>query len=145
MAQDRRIDALLEEYDACLATRDHYDSVRWLIASIFVGFSLTAFGVSFIDTANPVIPVVLLAVFSLLLFGIAIAFFEHAQPYVKESLDRALQIEYALVAFGIPMQLQQNIRRKSSQGRGKLILIFLSIIVLSFWIIRVLVAILGLQ
>lgn len=145
MAQDQRIDALLREYDACLTTRNHYDNVRWTIATIFVAFSLAAFGLSFnvkITTpTNTAIAVVLLAVFSLLIFGISIAYFEHVQPYVRESLDRALQIEYALVAFGIPMQLQQNIIRKSpNRGRGQLILIFLSIIVLSFWVIRVLIA-----
>jgi hypothetical protein len=43
----KRIDVLLEEYQACQNTRNHYDNIRWTIGSIFIAISLAIFGISF--------------------------------------------------------------------------------------------------
>jgi hypothetical protein len=39
-----RIKALLEEYHDCHQTRDHYDSVRWTIGSIFIASGVLLLG-----------------------------------------------------------------------------------------------------
>jgi hypothetical protein len=67
----KEVDILLAEYQAAHMNRDHYDSVRWTMGSIFIVGSLTLFGISF---AEPVVgmplQVGLLAVVSVILFGV---------------------------------------------------------------------------
>lgn len=140
MLRDLRVKALLTEYESCHTTKYHYDSVRWTIASIFVGFSLTTFGVSFLDKANAVLPVLLLASFSISLFVIAIAWYEHVNPWIETSQDRLWEIEAQLSQyFGIDVRLHRLIRAKSGrfEGRGTMIKNFLVVIVIVFWGLRI--------
>ena len=45
--QEKNVDVLIAEYHACQENRSHYDSIRWVIGSIFIGASLALFGLSF--------------------------------------------------------------------------------------------------
>ncbi len=131
--------ALLTEYEACQTNRNHYDSVRWTIASIFIGFSLTTFGVSFLNGANTIVAVFLLASFSILLFLIAIAYYEHVDPWIETSQDRLWQIEDQLQDLGLVVRLHHMIDEESGryEGRGTLITYILIAIVVMFWALRI--------
>ena len=66
--EKKKIDVLLAEYQACHRNRDHYDSVRWTIGSIFIATSLTLFGISFLkEVRGNLMEVIFIAVFSVLL------------------------------------------------------------------------------
>jgi len=142
--RDLQVKALLAEYEACHTNRNHYDSVRWTIASLFIGFSLTTFGVSFLKEANTIVPVLLLASFSILLFLIAIAYYTHVNPWIETSQDRLWEIEGQLQYYGVNVRLHQMIRARSGhyEGHGTMITNALIVIVIVFWALRVLVALL---
>jgi hypothetical protein len=109
LSVEKRIEVLLAEYDACHKNRDHYDIIRWTIASIFAGASIAIFGASFLEPAlDSPYAVVLLTVLSLVLLGISAAYHEHVDPWVRISLDRAFEIENELRTLGFGTQLHSE-------------------------------------
>jgi len=81
--------------------RDHYDSVRWTIGSIFIVGSLTLFGISFVEpVVRMPLQVALLAGVSVILFGVFAAYHLHVEPYVKMSIRRLQMIEKELQTQG---------------------------------------------
>ena len=98
---------------------------------------------SFLDKANNPLGVLLLAFFSILLLVVWIAYFRHADPWIRISKDRAWQIEDELASkSGISVRLHHEIREKTEryEGRGRKITTLLVIIVVVFWLVRIALA-----
>jgi len=90
------LDILLVEYQCAHMNRDHYDSVRWTIGSIFIIASLTAFGASLVESVTQT-QVLLLCFASGFLYGVWLLYNWHIEPYVKMSLARLQGIERELI------------------------------------------------
>lgn len=105
-----RAKALLSEYQACHRNRNHYDSVRWTIGSIFIATSLALFGVSFwkeiIDEPQKVL---LVAIFSGALIATWYLYNRHVNPYVMASVVRFHEIEKELRRMGYSINLHRSI------------------------------------
>lgn len=137
------VEALLAEYQACHMNRDHYDSVRWTIGSIFIAASLTLFGISFLEPIVHNRPaVVVMAAFSLFLFAVWYAYNQHVNPYVKTSLRRLREIESELKNMGLVSQgvsiprLHTLIRKAAPEGRGIWIVRALAAMLILAWVLR---------
>ena len=136
LSVDKRIDVLLNEYTACHSNRDHYDSIRWTIVSIFGGASIATFGISFLDPVrgNPY-AVGSLAAFSVILLVISWAYYQHVNPWVNLSLIRTFQVENELRSLGFNIQLHYQIRANDNahfkfRGLWITILLYLTIIII---------------
>jgi len=138
------VEALLAEYHACHMNRDHYDSVRWTIGSIFIAASLTLFGISFVE---PVVrsprTVAVMGIFSLFLFGVWCAYNSHVNPYVKTSLRRLVEIESELKSLGLASphgesipRLHTLIQARAPAGRGVWIVRALAAMLIVAWVLR---------
>jgi len=139
--EKKRIDAFLAEYQACHRNRNHYDSVRWTIGSIFMATSFTLFGISFMETIrNNFMEVNLIAVFSILLTLIWYAYFQHVNLYIMTSFERFLEIETELQKMGLDVRLHHSIvcaSKCKKQKRGYYITAGLLITVFLAWIVRI--------
>ncbi|MCK5626840.1 hypothetical protein KAI23_02605 [Candidatus Bathyarchaeota archaeon] len=137
-----RKDVLLAQYQACNTTRDHYDTIRWLIGSIFIGASLTIFGISF-TTPLGIYEILLIAGFSITLMVIWIFYDNHVQSWIKTSYNLAHEIEEELGYLGL--ELHHRIRAKDDElcktGKGKRIRNYLFYLVVIAWIIRFIMSI----
>lgn len=130
-----RLQILLAEYQACNMNRDHYDSVRWLIGSVFIGASLTAFGLSSTYAEGPL--VLIIALFSQSLVAIFIGYNDIVQAYIDLSLERCREIEIELRKFKAPV-LHSRIDKRTRKRRGRLLTKLLVGITTSAWILRIL-------
>jgi hypothetical protein len=136
-----RVDALLTEYQIAQANRDHNETIRWTICSIFIGVSLAVYGFSFTsDLRENFLAVSLLAGFSMVLMTIWAAYSAHVQPYVNFSQDRLWEIEMELQAmvFAPFPKLHLTIKDKTPRpGRGRQITFSLFMTLLTAWLLRV--------
>jgi magnesium-transporting ATPase (P-type) len=140
--EDTRVNVLLAEYQLAQMNRDHYESGRWNMGTIFIAASLTLFGISFLRDVNDNPPApLLIAVFSILLMVIWGAYNVHVQPYVELSFSRLHEIERTLRELGyldIP-RLHATIRAETiRQRRGIWITIALFVVILLAWAVRIL-------
>jgi heme/copper-type cytochrome/quinol oxidase subunit 4 len=136
-----QIEGLLKEYDVCHSNRNHYDSVRWTIASLFTGFSLAAFGFTFSsDQAVKPVSVTIVGAFAISMFLIGMAYFLHIEPYIRISIDRLYWIEVELQRLGVNVSLHRSIVSMTPRGHGKRFIYFLIVIVVAFWILRLILA-----
>lgn len=157
---------LLTEYQCAHANRDHYDSVRWTIGSIFIIASLTALAATFIE---PMLRMfwqsLVLLVLSAGFYAVFLAYDRHVVPYVKMSINRMQRIERELqlvhsyvsplpdeelelsekhkkdpkrypLINSIP-RLHTMIQKVAPEGRGKMILWVLTLLLILAWILRV--------
>ncbi|MEM3448093.1 MAG: hypothetical protein QXP38_04320 [Nitrososphaerota archaeon] len=144
-SRNDKISVLLAEYQAAHMNRDHYDSMRWTIGSIFIASSLTLLGISFLEpVAHYHLQVLAITSFSCALFFVWLAYSQHVEPWVKASLKRLYEIEEELKVLGFDMRLHHSIREKR-QIRGRWIRNFLIILVLSSCIVRLLLMIIPMR
>lgn len=135
--EKKKIDALLVEYQACHRNRNHYDSVRWTIGSIFIATSLALFGISFLkEVRERFIEVILITTFSLLLMIIWYAYSAHVNPYVMASTLRFHEIELELEKWDFDVTLHYSVWKIKQMIRGVWITYFLFLVVLSAWFLR---------
>ena len=140
---DKRIEVWLVEYKACQQNRDHYDSVRWTMGSIFIATSLTLFGVSFISEIKKEFwEVCVIASFSLLLTMIWYAYNQHIDPYTLESIKRMHKIEQKLRGMDFDFELQRSVfcaSRRHPLGciRGAWITYWLVMAIIGAWFFRI--------
>jgi hypothetical protein len=104
--RDSQIDILLNEYQSCHRNRNHYDSVRWTIGSIFIVASLTLFGLS-LD--KPIVIVILAYYFSWSLIMIWYFYSQHVNPYIMRSMIRMHEIEKKLRDWDFEINLHKSI------------------------------------
>ena len=123
--------ALLEEYQACIQNRNHYDTIIWIIGSIFLAASLTLFGLSF-DKDGLFWDVLLMAFFSSALMVIWFLYVSHVTPYVMMSLVRLHEIELKLYRLKLDIRLNYEIHM-STNARIKGFQIFAGISLLLFF------------
>ena len=136
MSDKTNVEVLLTEYRACHMNRDHYESVKWMIGSIFIAASFTLLGISFVREVRNV-EVALLASFSLVSIFIWTCYSEHVRWFIKRSLDRIEEIEKELQSLGYSIKLHSSIRAKK-QIRARWITVFLIITMFAAWICRML-------
>jgi hypothetical protein len=140
------IDVLLNEYQACHRNINHFDGVRWTIGSIFIGASLTLFGISF---DKRLIEVGLAFFFSLFLMLAWYLYFQHVNPYVLVSILRIHQIEKTLRDMELKnMKLDIGLHRlifmeeeKIFHIKGIWITFILIISIVGMWLLRIAVLI----
>lgn len=101
-----QIDILLNEYQTCHRNRNHYDSVRWTIGSIFIVASLTLFGLSLEKNVETVI---LAYCFSWSLILIWYFYSQHVNPYIMRSMIRMHAIEKKLRDWKFEIELHKSI------------------------------------
>lgn len=140
------MDIWLAEYDAAVQTRNHYDSTRWTIGSIFIAIIFTMFAASFqpLVTNNFVLGV--LAGISLILWFVFVYYDQHVQPWINAAIYRCQMIERNLQLKGYDCHLQNYIRyehdalgnftRKRKQVGAKWIVILFSIMIPLMWLFR---------
>lgn len=143
--EDRSIDILLAEYQACHMTRDCYTNSRWNMGAIFMAASLILLGISFEEqmSTRP-IDVILMGISSLSALFIWLLFNKHLTPWILTSIDRARQIEDELIERGYEIRLHHLIQAGDEESKkrlgiryfsGKQIGYLLYIIVI-VWIVR---------
>jgi len=134
-----KVDVLLAQYQACNATRDHYDSVRWIMGSIFIGASLAALSMSFTDHITAV-QVLFIAIFSIALLVIWIKYDDHVQPWIDTSLELAKKTENDLSDLGLNLRLHHLIRNEDEKQhktrKGRNIRRYLVLVVVIAWAVR---------
>ena len=128
-----KINVLLEEYQACHRNRNHYDSLRWTIGSIFIATSLALFGLSFGRRFEEIF---VIAIFSYFLILIWYLYSQHVNPYVMSSIKRFHEIELELWKMGFDTKLHKSIA-EIRQERGVNITLFLFSAVFALWILRI--------
>jgi len=95
--QERQLNIWLTEYTAANSTRDHYDSTRWLVGSIFIAAIFTMFASSFLDQVpQDNLALGLLAVSSTMLWFVFVFYDQHTQPWINAAIDRCHKIENIL-------------------------------------------------
>lgn len=132
-----QIDIFLNEYQACHQTRNHYDSVRWTIGSIFIGASLALFGLS-LD--KPLVAVLLAFFFSFFLIIVWYLYAHHVNPYVMASIIRSHEIEKALRNMKFRIELHNSIHRTDDEIlnlKGTIITFALFSLVIVIWFFRI--------
>jgi hypothetical protein len=132
-----QIDVFLNEYQACHRNKDHFDSVRWTIGSIFVGASLTLFGISF---GKQVVEVLLASIFSFLLMIFWYLYFQHVNPFVMASIVRIHEIEKALRDRKLEIRLHKSIHDTEKEiihAKGTTITFLLISSMVGMWLFRI--------
>jgi len=111
-----QIDILLNEYQACHRNRNHYDSVRWSIGSIFIAASFTVYGFSLGQQDKSVaLALVLLSMFP---FFIWYFYYQHVNSTVMASIVRMQKIETELRNMDYHINLHNSIRSIQRRPRG---------------------------
>jgi len=147
--EERQLQIWLTEYAAANATRDHYDSNRWFIGSIFIAAIFTLFASSFLDSvARSNIGLGLLADTSIILWFVFVYYDQHVQPWIKVAIDRCHKIEENLRSANYDIHLHAWIkyqRDKSDRVNFKIehselgaawVLWLFSISIPTIWILR---------
>lgn len=137
-----QVEIWLAEYQACQETRNHYDSVRWIIGSIFIGASLTLFGISF---GTSFIEVVVSAIFSILLVIIWYLYAHHVNPYIMVSIIRCHAIEEELRQKTYNVEQHKQIRKIDDDKeivntKGTSITYVLFALIMGMWFLRIAVS-----
>ena len=134
--EELQLNVLLNEYHACHRNRNHYDSIRWSIGSIFIAASLTVYGLS-LDKDDPsvAVPLVLLSMFSILIWY---AYFQHVNPWVMGSIERMQKIEDEIRKMSYKINLHNSIRNNQRIVRGTWITFILLLILSVAWIYKIL-------
>lgn len=135
--QSKNVDVLLAEYQASNSSRDHYDSVRWTIGSIFFGASLATYGVSFL--AYKPLEIVAIAMFSQAFFAVFVLYDQLVQPYIEISLKRCRAIEKQLeekLGEGPKLHRLTHGRTHERKLTGKRLFRSLIVITTFAWIFR---------
>lgn len=135
-----QINVWLNEYQACHRNRNHYDSVRWTIGSIFIGASLTLFGFSLGVGKNHLKEVLLASFFSFFLVIIWYLYSQHVNSYVMTSILRLHEIEKDLRNIGYKITLHKSIRKMDKEIlyiKGIRITFSLLFLVITMWVIRI--------
>jgi hypothetical protein len=136
----------LAEYDAAIQTRNHYDSTRWLIGSIFIAIIFTMFAASFQPLVMSIFSISVLAGVSLILWCVFVYYDQHVQPWIKAALFRCRMIEGYLQSKGYDYRLQSyigyeydrsgNLIRKRNQVGAIWVVVLFSIMIPLMWIAR---------
>jgi hypothetical protein len=136
-----RIEVLLAEYQASYMNRDHYDSVRWLIGSIFIAASFTLLGASFLDpVARDIRAVGFLGIISIVLMLLWVLYDHRVSPWIRIALRRCAEIEDELRKLGFEIGLHSSIREYDKSHHRKSAgwyVAVLLILVCVAWIFRV--------
>jgi len=136
--KEKKVDVLLEEYQACHRNRNHYDSVRWTIGSIFIAISSAIFGVSLTkDVMDEPNIIMLLAVFSLVLIFVWYLFVQHVNPYVWQSIIRFHEIEKELREMRFDIRLHKSIYNVKQKMKGIYITCILLMAFIIVWLLRI--------
>lgn len=128
---------LLTEYRVCQMNKDHYDGVRWTMASIFIGASFALLGFSFTeDIVGDKNAVSFMALFSLAMFLIWVAYNQHTQPWIHTSNDRQHEIEQRLQKSNYDIKLHTLIKAKK-QIPGVWIFFLMILTIFLAWSFRI--------
>ncbi len=118
--EDRRIDVLLNEYQAGHRNRNHYDSVRWTVGSILIATSFALLGLSFQEKIYEEFWAVnFMAFFSIWLFLLWYIYNQYVNPYIMGSILRMHEIEQELRDGNFDIRLHKSIFKETSQRRLK--------------------------
>lgn len=137
----------LAEYDAAVQTRNHYDSERWLIGSIFIAVIFTMFAASFQALVANSLILGALAGISVTLWCVFVYYDQHVQPWINAAIFRMQMIEGYLQSRGYDCRLQGYIRyeydrstgnftRERKQVSGKWVIVLFSMMIPLMWIFR---------
>jgi hypothetical protein len=121
--------------------RDHYDSVRWLIGSIFIASSFTLLGASFLDTIAYSLPSLCLVAFvSVLVLLIWVGYDRRVSPWIITSIKRCWAIELELENLGYnSITLHRLIRdydKENKRKSARYLVILLTAVVVVAWVVR---------
>jgi hypothetical protein len=131
-----QIEILLQEYASSHDTRNHYDNVQWIIGSIFIGASLTLFGLS-LNTG--LVEVILSFLFSLSSILIWFLYTSHVNNYITASIIRCHEIEdYLRKEYAFEIKLHKSIWKMEyfPKIRGITITFSLISLITFFWLLR---------
>jgi hypothetical protein len=121
--QKEKVRVWLAEYEACYSNRNHFESVYWLIASIFLVASFTSLGLSFQESIiNNVSVVLFLTFLSIFLFIVLMLYNFMVQRYVDISYERIHEIEKQLRGLKLDIQLHTIINTQCRKHMGVVIL-----------------------
>ena len=130
--QQEKIKVWLAEYEACHSNRNHFESIYWVIASVFLVASFTLLGLTFQESIiNNVSVVLFLTLLSVFLFIVLCLYNFMIQRYVDISYQRILTIEEQLRNLKLDIQLHTTINKTCRKGIGVRIL---ATIILGFFI-----------
>jgi hypothetical protein len=145
---EMKVDVLVAEYQAAHINRNHYEGIRWTIASILMAASFTLMGISFIqEIKDSTIEVVLLACVSLALMMVWFAIHTYVSPFVRLSLERLWEIEKELQSLGFDApKLHTTIRKETEFQKGRGLMIRYGFVILAYfaWLFRILILVLTL-
>jgi hypothetical protein len=134
-----QIKILLQEYQSCHDTRNHYDNVRWMIGSIFIVTSLALFGLS-LD--KPLVAVLLAFLSSVSSMMIWYLYAQHVNHYIVASIIRCHEIEkYLRKDLKFEIKLHTSIRKMDNsipKLKGTVITFSLISMVIVIWFFRIL-------
>jgi len=134
----KKVDILLEEYQACHTNRNHYDNIRWTIGSIFIAISLAIFGISFTaEVINKLDLIILLAFFSLAFIFVWYLFVLHVNAYVWVSVLRLHEIEQEFREMGFDVRLHKSIYAVKQILKGLHITLGLFLVFVVAWSWRI--------
>jgi len=136
-----RVQALLSEYHACHLNRNHFDTLRWTIGSIFIAASLALLSISFLQDVkdSPQGEVEWLALFSLLLMVVWFVYHRYTNRFVVLSLQRMWNIEESLrnLDVGLDTELHTFIKKKTRKGLGRLTTWLFFMTIFGAWLARI--------
>jgi hypothetical protein len=148
MSQSHRREILLAEYQCAHMNRDHYDSARWMIGTIFIAASFTLFGITYVENlAGDPTAVVLIGVSSAALMCVWGSYYLHVHRFIILSMIRLHEIEAALQKLAQDAELpslHKKIGNDTEAPRmGMWITVGLFAMVYLAWLARFLVALLS--
>jgi hypothetical protein len=146
---DDNLQVLLASYQAAIMSRDHYDSVRWTIGSVFIGAELATYGISFLSTLG-LAEITALAIFSEALLAIFVLYDQLVQPYIDLSfmvcreIEERLKTKYDFPALHteITERTWNELTEKSKRTdklRGKYVFDAFILIIMLSWVVRVVI------
>jgi hypothetical protein len=140
-----RLEVLLSEYQACLMTRDHYDSTRWLIGTIFIALGFSLFGVSFLEPITlDTWSIGLVGTLSIALWLFFLYYDQHVQPWISISIQRSHSIERLLRAKDYDVRhqlsiayLEPDFKVPKKQVSAFWAVVILTMLLVAMWILRI--------
>jgi hypothetical protein len=139
--RQEKIQVWLKEYEVCHCARNHFDTIRWTIGSIFLVVSFALLGLSFQkDIAGDPPMITLITFFSVFPVVIWLLYDRLLQPYIDSCYERIWKIEEELRAQGMDIWLNTNMKQDFPKGRGKRILYLATSLILAIAILRIMFA-----